>query len=424
MKPILIISYYWPPSGGAGVQRWLKMVKYLPSQGIRPIVLTVNETDAAYPSQDESLLADLPNEVEVHRTRAKNFYAFYQKFTGAKKVPQGGVPGGKLTLKKRISLALRNHLFLPDPRVGWNKYAVEKAIELIQLHDIRTVVTTSPPHSTQLIGLALKKHFPKIKWVADLRDPWTDIYYYKDLKHSFVSHAQNVRLEQKVLLKADKVLTVNESLKQLFLRKNTALSGAAFQVISNGFDAADFAGVTAIKNERFTIVYTGTADKNYDFTSIIGAMERMPPGGFVFKVVGDFSPEIKNAFLQSSFGEQVQFLGYLPHDEALKQTFSADLLLLVIPKVSDNHLITTGKVFEYLAAKKPILAIGPAHNEAGKILSKTGSGQMFAYDHELGVFNFMQNAYKGMADFKPNEVQINKYTREAITIDLAKALDF
>ena len=159
MKKVLIITYYWPPSGGAGVQRWLKFVKYLPQFGIEPVVLTVDPEQAAYPVIDASLEKDVAENVRIYRTPCTDYFKFYRLFSGKKELPTGGISSdGKSSLKQKIMGFVRGNLLLPDPRRGWNGYAYRKAVQLIREHGIETVVTTSPPHSTQLIGLKLKKN--------------------------------------------------------------------------------------------------------------------------------------------------------------------------------------------------------------------------------------------------------------------------
>ena len=177
MNKALIITYYWPPSGGAGIQRWLKFAKYLPEFGWQPVILTVNEQHAVYPLTDNSLEKEVANNITVYRTAATNWFRFYS--SNKAKVPSAGFASNlNNSIKGKISRFIRGNFFIPDPRRGWNKFAFAKACEIIEKENITTIITTSPPHSTQLIGLKLKKKFKELKWIADLRDPWTDIYYY------------------------------------------------------------------------------------------------------------------------------------------------------------------------------------------------------------------------------------------------------
>ena len=217
VKKVLLITYYFPPSGGAGVQRWLKTIKYLPEFGVEPIVLTVDPNVASYPQVDTALCNEVPDFVKVYRTTTKEILSLYKRVSPQKQVPYGGFANEpNPTLLQKISRFIRGNFFLPDPRKGWNKYALAKAKEIIETEAIETIVTTSPPHSTQLIGLELKRQYPHLKWVADLRDPWTDIYYNEDLYPTRLAKKRNLRYECSVLQNADQVITVSEECRRVF----------------------------------------------------------------------------------------------------------------------------------------------------------------------------------------------------------------
>jgi hypothetical protein len=184
MEKVLIATYYWPPSGGPGVQRWLKFARYLPQFGFQPVILTVDSDSATYPIRDETLLSQVPAEIDVYTTRTSEPYALYRKLMGKKQVPYSGFTNDENPgMGGAIARFIRGNFFLPDARVGWNKFALKKALELIDRYGIKTVITTSPPHSTQILGLKVKNHRPSVKWIADLRDPWTDIFYYNKMLH-------------------------------------------------------------------------------------------------------------------------------------------------------------------------------------------------------------------------------------------------
>ena len=240
MKKVLIITYYWPPSGGAGVQRWVKFAKYLPDFGIEPIILTVDPAFASYPIRDESLKDDISESLTVYHTKSKEPFGLYKKLTNKKEIPHAGFANESVpSFMQKISRAIRGNFFIPDARKGWNAYALEKALELIKTHGIETVVTSSPPHSTQLIGLKIKQK-TGIHWVADLRDPWTDIYYYKQLYYSKWAKAIDKKYELQVIHAADNIVVVSEDLKRIFTEKLTSSTKDNVKVIPNGFDEDDF----------------------------------------------------------------------------------------------------------------------------------------------------------------------------------------
>jgi glycosyltransferase involved in cell wall biosynthesis len=237
MPKVLIVTYYWPPGSGAGVQRWLKFSKYLPSLGWEPVILTVDPGYASYPAIDNTLEKDIPESIKVYKTKATDYFRIYKKDKSG--IPSAGFANSDESgFKAKILRFIRGNFFIPDPRKGWNKFAFRKACEIIEQEKISFVITTSPPHSTQLIGLKLKKKYPAINWIADLRDPWTDIYYYSMFYHTFLARSIDRLLEKKVLLGADRIITVGKSLKELFSGKAEGL-GRKIRVITNGFDDDD-----------------------------------------------------------------------------------------------------------------------------------------------------------------------------------------
>lgn len=392
MYRLLVITYYWPPSGGAGVQRWLKLVKYLAQMGHEVHVITVDPEVATYPHRDESLPQELEG-VTVHRTDTREPYRYYTFFSGGK-VPGAGFAnegtGSNAGPLKRLARFVRGNVFIPDPRKGWNSFAEQKALELIDRHGISTVITSSPPHSTQLIGLSLKKQ-RDIRWMADMRDPWTGIYYADELRQTSWAKAKNLRMEREVLTTADHIITVSEQLKRDFLKLHPALPQQKVTVISNGYDPDDFAEQTPLENE-FTIGYMGTITPQYDITALLTVLTGMERK-LRLRFIGEVPGEIQRA-LQAT-GHACTFTGYLPHDAALRQAGGCALLLLVIPRVKDNAGIVTGKVFEYLALQRPILGIGPVDGDAAVILQGTGAGLMFDYTDAEGIRQFITEALSG-----------------------------
>ena len=275
MRKILIITYYWPPSGGAGVQRWLKFAKYLPEFGWQPVIMTVDPECASYPQRDESLLSEVDPNCLVFTTKSFELYNFYKILSGKMEVPYGGFANdSKEGLLQKISKFLRGNFLLPDPRKGWNKYALKKAVELIRQFDIGTVVTTSPPHSTQLIGFKLKKML-NIKWIADLRDPWTDIYYYNQFMHTTLARIIDKRYERKVVENADVLITVSEDVKRIFAEKSDLPIAVKTVVIPNGFDEDDFRIKEVPIETKKIITYTGTISEVYDVDCFLTALQNL-----------------------------------------------------------------------------------------------------------------------------------------------------
>jgi glycosyltransferase involved in cell wall biosynthesis len=389
MNKVLIVTYYWPPSGGAGVQRWLKFSKYLPELGWEPIILTVDPEYAAYPVTDFSLNDDLPSSIRVYPTPAINYFGIYSK--NKSKIPTAGFANSiDNTLKGKIFRFIRGNFFLPDPRKGWNKYAFKKACELIEKEGIINIITTSPPHSTQLIGLKIKKKYPALNWIADLRDPWTDIYYYKQFYPTFISKSIDQRFEKSVLNKADKIITVGVSLKNLFSSK---IKGVEYktEVITNGYDEDDFTGITPIIPAMFTITYVGTLSDIYPIDGFLNAVQIFKDKGneIILRFIGTVSQNQKD-LIQSKSGDSIlEFIPYVDHTAAIQYMLNTSVLLLIIPDHQSNKSIITGKIFEYIASGKPIICLGPLDGDAAGIIGNTEYRKTLSYLDSKGISEYL-----------------------------------
>ena len=418
---VLIITYYWPPSGGAGVQRWLKFAKYLPSSGWLPVILTVQPDYAAYPFKDPSLYGEVPLDVEVHRTRAVNYFALYNK--DQSKIPHAGFASGiGRGLKSAVSRFIRGNFFLPDPRKGWNRFAFRKACELIRSENITHVITTSPPHSTQLIGLRLKNRFGHIKWIADMRDPWTDIYYYDLFKPSMPARMIDRMLEKSVLLKADAVITVGQTLASIFASKAPNIE-KKIHVLPNGFDEEDFAGLMPVHPEKFTITYVGTLSPAYPVKGFIEAVKNIRTSGVpvALKFVGTVPEPVRQLFEADEDIPGPEFIDYCEHPDAIRHMINSSMLLLIIPDHPSNRSILTGKIFEYLATEKPILFLGPTEGDAARLLRVCGYKGLFSYNDITGISGFIRSVAGGNP-MKRSGHHL-EYSRRALSVKLGDLLN-
>jgi glycosyltransferase involved in cell wall biosynthesis len=391
MNKVLIVTYYWPPSGGAGVQRWLKFAKYLPEFGWEPIILTVDPLYAAYPVIDYSLKYELPSDLVVHTTPATDWFSLYKK--DKSRIPTAGFANSAdNTLKGKLLRFIRGNFFIPDPRKGWNKYAFKKASDLIETEGIKHIITTSPPHSTQLIGLKIKKKYPEIKWIADLRDPWTDIYYYNQFYPTLLSKLIDADYEKQVLKDADKIITVGSSLKYSFALKVKEIENK-IEVITNGFDEDDFKGIESINPLKFTITYVGTLSDIYPVYGLVSALKKLKQDGkeFVLRFVGSVSGKTRQLILSDIPDSSVEFFPYVIHSEAIKYMMMSTILLLIIPSHKSNKSIVTGKLFEYLSTGKPILCLGPEDGDASEIIKKCRSGVTIDYDESDKIAELLSN---------------------------------
>lgn len=419
MKKLLIISYYWPPSGGAGVQRWLKLSKYLVELNIEVHVLTVDPAYASYMSIDDSLAKDIHPDVKVHTTQSFEIINHYAKLVGKNKVPTAGFSNvDNKKLSQQLITGIRSNFFIPDPRIGWKKYAVKKAIELINEYDISTIVTTSPPHSTQIIGKSIKKR-TNVKWLVDFRDPWTDIYYYRLLNHSFISKNIDKKLEKAVIEECDQIITVSEGFRSLFLTKSKKVDKSKFEIIPNGFDAVDFKKVQNSLQEtadKFTVCYTGTMSAQYDPFVIFDALNQLADQATALplklQLVGSVAREIKEALASAKF--EVEHIPTVPHSEINAYQKNSDLLLLVIPNIQLANGITPGKLFEYLATENKVLALGPTDSDVNRIINRCNSGNTFERNqlNEIVAFIAERIQHKAQSTEPPiNTLVLKEYSR-------------
>lgn len=428
MKNILIITYYWPPSGGPGVQRWVKFVKYLSRLGYNSFVLTVDPNFATYPQIDETLKNDIPDDAKVFYTKAWDPFTMYKKVSSNKEVPYGGFANTKkLDFKEKVLRFIRGNFFLPDPRRGWNKYAIEKAKEIIKAYSITTLITTSPPHSTQLIGLELKKQ-TDITWISDLRDPWTDLFYNNLLYQTRMAIAINKKLERKVLERADKVITVSEDVARLLCEKSQRVS-EKIAIIPNGYDPDDFSSPRQIrKKDTFYISYVGTISNDYPIDGFCEAMKLLDEkikSRIIIRFVGKLAPEHFGKLVKAGLKENIEEIGYVEHKLAIDYMHSSDILLLVIPNINNNKGILTGKIFEYLASNTPILLLGPENGDAAKIIEDSNAGFVSSYMNITRIKHIIMKLYSGdLNTIKKQQYANNSliYSREKLTEKLIKNL--
>ncbi|NSW94486.1 MAG: glycosyltransferase family 4 protein [Bacteroidales bacterium] len=419
MKKVLIITYYWPPGGGAGVQRWLKFASYLPESGWEPVILTVDPGSAVYPVIDESLENEVPESLKIYKTPATDYYRLF--YRDKARVPSAGFANKKDdSVAGRLSRFIRGNLFIPDPRIGWNKFAFKKACEIVKEEKINIVITTSPPHSTQLTGLKLKKRLPELTWIADLRDPWTDIYYYKLFYPTPVAKRIDQCLEKRVLRTADRIIAVSPTLKTLFARKAPS---AMIDVITNGYDTSDFINIKPETPEKLTMTYTGTMSEAYPVDGLLEVLQKMRTSGtdFLVRFVGTVNEKLKKKIILKAGERNTEFVSHVSHSEAIKFMSGSTVLLLVIPHYRHNRLIITGKLFEYLASGKPVLCIGPPDGDAAEIIRSCRAGMTAGYDETRTMEQFFNNLPALQAQI--DREAVGQYSRMNLAKRFASVLD-
>lgn len=435
-KKILIITYYWPPAGGPGVQRWLKFAKYLPDFGWSPIIYTPE--NPSYPLLDESLLKDIPENIEVIKTKIWEPYQLAEKLNKSNKKFKAGQfdVGQHQSWKSKLSIWVRGNFFIPDARIFWVKPSVKFLEKYLKENKIDVVVTSGPPHSLHLIGLNLKKKFPTLKWIADFRDPWTEISYYKHLKLTKNSDKKHRQLESDVFKNADITLATSYTDAENF-RKN----GANAFCITNGFDESDSSG-NAIDSDtetfrpsntsaKFTLSYIGVLEQLRNPENLWKALDELVKNrkefaeNFTLKFVGRIDDKILNLIESSSLKDHIQNLGYLSHDKAIDEMATSSLLLITnFPNDSSKGIIP-GKIFEYLATGKQIISFGPSEADVSKILKETHAGKHFSYEDSESVKSFIMEKFDLWKNghLETNTGNITQFSRKTLTKKLADILD-
>lgn len=424
------MAYYWPPSGGSGVQRWLKFVKYLRHYGWEPIVVTPEYGTAPY--YDASLQRDVPEGVKIYKTATFEPFEIYNRLQGKKKdapIPVGmvGIKDSK-SLFQRAANYIRANFFIPDARVGWKSYAISAAQQAIQENpDIAAFVTTGPPHSVHLAGLAIKKEFG-LPWLADLRDPWTNIYYNHSLPRTEATRQRDKALEDEVLRTADAVTVVSGGMADEFSSRVKHL-----EIIFNGFDEDDVYQGELKPSEYFRLAHVGNFFPYYDSPGLWEAIEMLCQENqefakyFRLSFTGVTDEQIINHLRTRGLSKWIEVNGSVSHHEATKQMFEAAILLFVIPNDGSKGVIT-GKVFEYLASRTPILPIGDTYSNVADILRAQGRISMVDYQDTQSLKLLLETAYLQWIDnqritSKFSIAEQSPYSRRALTGRLADLLN-
>ena len=432
MKRVLIITYYWPPSGGSGVQRWLKMSKYLPEFDWQPVIYTTE--NAEYPMIDPSLEKDVPADMEVIRRPIVEPYNFYKKFLGIKKeetVKMGFIEEKekKKGWKENLSLWVRGNLFIPDARCLWVKPSVNYLKEYLKAHPVDAIISTGPPHSMHLIAMKLREDLG-IPWIADFRDPWTEIDYYNDLHLTRWADRKHHRLEREVLYKADKVVTVAPD----GARRLGRLGNRNVRTIYNGFDRNDDTQTPVSLPDKFTLTYLGVLSKIQNPNNLWQALAELikEDSGFDknlrINMIGQIDSTVVNTINLIGLAQHVTYSPCIPHDQVSAAHRSSTLLLLLLMPDNEPRAkgLVTGKLFEYMASGRPILCIGPEDGDAARILKETGAGQTVSFGDKNKTKEIIKNLYQRYLenDLEGNtNPKVESYSRQVMAQRYAALLD-
>jgi glycosyltransferase involved in cell wall biosynthesis len=422
MKSVLIITYYWPPAGGPGVQRALKFAKYLPTFGWRPIILTVENGE--YPAVDETLIKDISAQLVVNKTPSLEPYALYRALTGKKstdKITTFVLTEDSRGLGKKLASFIRGNLFIPDARIGWKPFAVKEGQRLIKEEKIDLIFSTAPPMSAHLIARSLAKK-SVLPWIADFRDPWTDVFYYHRLKRTRMALALDRKLEKSVLGSANAVITVSPTIAKLFAAK----ASNSYHVIPNGFDEDDFHDRAPLPDDgKFHIVHAGHLASNQNPIGLWRTLKKMidERPAFERKLQLDFygaiHEKVRHSLTEHGLEHYAAFFDYIPHDQLLAVMKRAALLFFVVPDTTYAKGILTSKLFDYMGVGRLILGIGPEDGDAAEIIRQTRIGRMINdADHEQMLSFFILLQEKGAESFQYPATM--PFTREHLTKLLAE----
>ncbi|MEP1033656.1 hypothetical protein [Ekhidna sp.] len=420
-RKILIISYYWPPSGGVGVQRWMNFALQLKSIGWEPFVLTPENPQ--FEIKDEKL-QERVKDIPTIRIPIWEPFALFHKLTGnkdRKNVQQGLVlEKSEKTFKDKLMVWIRGNLLIPDPRTFWVKAASRKAIDLIKEQGIGTIITTGPPHSIHLVGRKVKRK-SGAKWLADFRDPWSKWDVLEKLNTSEIVLDVHRRMERSVLKECDISTTVSKRLAEAF---------GGIEVLHNGITISNDSNIQP-NDSHFTIGYFGMLNELRNPRQLWQLLDQMCRENQVFanklkiRIGGIVSESIKNEIGElSELKEKVEFLGYLPHEGIQNEYKRCNVLLLLQNKSHNSEWILPVKFFEYLAANRLILGLGERRSDLGDLMNDKDVGEILGYSEIQSIRGFVEdvfenNRYPARED---SEVLLNQFSHKHLVQKLDSLL--
>ena len=428
MKTALLINYYWPPSGGAGVQRWLKMSRYMNQFGWKLVVYTPSNPDV--PVEDLSLLAEIPEQLEVVTYPIWEPHGWYKLVTGRGRdsnVYSGFInESGERSTLDRLAIWIRGNLFIPDPRRFWVRPSVKRLDQLIRQRTFDSIVSTGPPHSMHLIAQKLAaKH--QIPWVADFRDPWTGIDYYGELMLTGFADRRQHKLELSVLRSASRIVTVSPS----WARDLGSLCDRDVDVITNGFDEQDFQLPAPGLDQGFTICHLGSMNRDRNPHALWQALARLQRAQHPLlsklrvTLLGAVDNEVVKTVASLGLKNHVELAGFISHELAIERMRASQVLLLPINRTANAAGVIPGKFFEYLGARRPILLIGPPAGDAASLVQQCEAGEVLDFDDVDGVEQVLLNWYQR---YEADELYlgggaIDAYSRRALAEQYAGLLN-
>ena len=429
LRKVLIITYYWPPSGGAGVQRWLKFSKYLREYGWEPVIYTPENPEA--PAVDHSLEKDIPEGITVIKLPIFEPYSAYKRFVGMK--PGEKVNAGFLQEKEKPGRAegfavwLRGNFFIPDARRFWINPSVKFLTKYLKGNPVNAIVSTGPPHSMHLIAMQLNRTF-NIPWLADFRDPWTGIDFYHQLKLTSLANKLHHKLEKKVLLSATEVTVISRDMMNEFI----GIVERTYKLVTNGYDEEDIRPLPQNQlDDEFTVSHIGSLNSARNPVKLWKALAEMADQNPLFakslkvKLVGKVDIGVIKSIEGFGLTKYLTRIEYMPHREVMNEIQKSQVLLLLINDTPNAKGILTGKIFEYLGSGRPILNIGPEDGDAAVILRDTEAGQTADYLNEKAMQLILTEYFIKFSEQRlvSNTKNQLKYSRKVLTKQIAGILD-
>ena len=427
---IIVVTYYWPPAGGVAVQRWLKFVRYLVQMGHDVVVFTADH--ASYPMLDHDLSSQVPPELEVHRVRGIEPRNIYKRIFRSEKKQAGRqqdnldrlffIPEDRRTLKEKFILWVRANLFVPDARVLWVKPAVRQIEKYLDQHEADFVITTGPPHSVHLIGREIRRK-RSVRWVADFRDPWLDIEFYDHMPLTRRSDRKHRSLEKSVIEEADGVVVVANYWKSSFekyLQKN-------IKVITNGYDTSDFPDARPELSAEFLISHVGTLQADRDAPELWRVLGRLCTQDEQFReslqiqVLGNIDDGVVGNIVSNGLENNLIVRGFVSHRDAVSEMRRSQVLLLLINRNLRNAPgRMTSKIFEYIAAKRPVLLLGLKDSDPAELLRVTNSGDSVDFGDEQNLESVIRRYYSEYREGRlgVESVGIQDYSRRSLANQL------
>ena len=434
MKRVLIISYYWPPTGGSGVQRWVKFAKYLPSEGWQPVIYTPENPEQL--AVDESLAAEVPEDAEIVKTRIIEPYELYKRVlrrSGHSKeaVEVNPVNAQNKSLLQKAAMWIRGNLFRPDPRCLWIGPSVRFLKKYLAEHPVDLIVSTGPPQSMHMIGLRLSRE-TGLPWIADFRDPWTKIFYFKHLSMTSATEKWHRKMEKKVLDEASAVVAVSPLVQQEFQE----MTDTPVELITNGFDECDFSSEQCTEayggaSEEFIITHTGLFAADGNPTALWDVLREKCRTDEIFKkllrikLIGKTDDQILKALTDRGLEDSMINMGYQPHSVAVEQQRQASLLILPLRKEPEYKAGLPGKLFEYLASQRPILGIGQPDGAMAMIVNETRTGTVIDWEDRKGLTQYIEQCWERHLEgrLSTEGADLSRFTRRSLTRRMAGLFD-